>query len=181
VSLTIRSLCRATALLCLSASPTLWAAPIYPGEPTETEPGGRFSESERLSNAPLLEASPVPTNKSTTLPELFDPLGLGVESGLRIFSGNVHFMDLLANPGVDDPSESVAVELPPGTLRDINILDDMDSVYMSYDGRAFDKNTLMNIENVEIMDRKGVPVTSESSPVSLTGFGIIIPKTREMQ
>ncbi len=48
-------------------------------------------------------------------------------------------------------------------------------MYLSYDGRAFDKS-LWNLQTAEVIERNGLPVTSETSPLSLSGFGYVSEK-----
>jgi hypothetical protein len=79
---------------------------------------------------------------------------------------------LLANPRVTDPHITAEIELPPGALRGIDILDDLESLYLFYNGRAFD-SSVMKLEGAKIVERKGLPVTTDGSPISLTDFGII--------
>lgn len=103
-----------------------------------------------------------------------DPLGTGVATGLSVFGGTVLFLDLLENPQSDNLAN---IELPPGSLQGINILDDLDALYLSYDGRAFDKS-ILDLSTAEIIKRNGLPVTAETSPLSLSGFGVVSYKQR---
>lgn len=178
MSLIIKPTYSAVALLHLMISFSVTAAPIYPeNEAVTPEPGIWSFKSRRLITVPLLEVSPVPADKPTSLPEFSDPMGLDIDTGLRVFTGNLYFMDLLANPRIAIPGDTAEIELPPGALRGIDILDDLDSLYLSYDGRSYDSSVL-NLENAEIIKRKGLPVTSEGSPLSLTGFGLIADKRK---
>ena len=178
MSLIIKSISSTVALLCLLISFTIPAAPIYPeNEAVVPESGSSLIADEGSFTVPLLEASPIRADKPTSIPEFSDPMGMGVDTGLSVFAGNLYFMDLLANPGIANSGDSVEIELPPGALRGIDILDDLDALYLSYDGRAFD-GSMLNLENAEIIERKGLPVTSEGSPLSLTGFGLIADKRK---
>jgi hypothetical protein len=173
VSLIIKSIGNAVALSCLLLSISAPAAPVYPDNAAAiTNPRNSLLADERNFTKPLLEASPVPADKPTSLPEFSDPLGMGVDDGLKVFDGYVGMMDLLTNPGVTNPDITAEIELPPGALRGIDILDDLESLYLFYNGRAFD-SSVMELEGAKIVDRKGLPVTTDGSPISLTDFGII--------
>jgi hypothetical protein len=124
----------------------------------------------------LMKTAPLPTDKPTTVSELADPLALGSDTGLNVFDDPVHHMDLLANAMIDEP-DPADIELPPGSLRGIDILDDLDALFLSYDGRAFDQS-VRDVENAEIIERRGVPVTTEGSPLNLMDFGKIVDNRR---
>ncbi len=161
------------ALLSLLVSIPLSATPIYPDtEATPIESDSNSFERNPLITVPLLEASLVPTNKPTSLPDFSDPMDMGTGNWMSLFPGGVHFMDLLVIPKDANSTVAAEFELPPDALQGIDILDDLDSLYLSYDGRAFD-DSILNLEAAEITERRGLPVTTESAPISLTEFGII--------
>jgi len=91
---------------------------------------------------------------------------------LKVFGGTVQFMDLLGNFTAAAGSAAAEVELPPGALNGVNLLDNFIAVYLSYNGRAFDK-TIWNLQGAEVIDRDGLPVTSETSPLTLAGYGTV--------
>jgi len=133
------------------------------------------SQDKRFSTALLFDFSPYTANSQTVVAGFADPLGIGADRTLRVFDGAVYFMDLLGNFTVSSLGDPEDFELPPGTLHGINLLDDITSMYLSYEGRAFDKS-LWNLETTEVIERNGLPVTSETSPLSLSGFGFVSEK-----
>jgi hypothetical protein len=173
VSLIIKPKSGPIALLSLLVSIPLSATPIYPDtEATTIESDSSPFERNPLVTIPLLEVSPVPTDKPTSLPDYSDPMDMGIDNWMSLFPGGVHFMDLLVIPKGANSTVAAEFELPPEALRGIDILDDLDSLYLSYDGRAFD-DSILNLEAAEMTERRGLPVTTETAPVSLTDFGII--------
>ena len=173
MDLIIKSQCGPIALLSLLLAGPLLASPIYPDtEVTAIASDSNPLERNPLITVPLLEASLVPTDKPTSLPDFSDPMNMGVDNWMSLFPEGIHFMDLLIIPEAAVSGVAGAIELPPGALRGIDILDDLDSLYISYDGRAFD-DSILNLEAAEMTERRGLPVTTESSPISLTEFGII--------
>ncbi len=172
----IRRSCVSTLLLCLWVAVPTAAATIGPNDPTAIlELLGLSPQDKRLHIAPLFNFSPFSATDETLapVPGLADPLGTGVDPGLRVFGGTVQFMDLLGHfNGVAGAGESADIELPPGALDGINLLDNFIAVYLSYNGRAFDKS-IWNLETAEVIERNGRPVTSETSPLSLAGFGSV--------
>jgi hypothetical protein len=173
----IKRNCRAIfALFCLWIGGPANATTIGSSDTsTQLEPLAKSSQDKRFLTALLFDFSPYTANNQRVIAGLADPLGIGADSALRIFDGKVYFMDLLGNFTVSSLGDSADFELPPGTLRGINLLDDVTSMYLSYEGRAFDKS-LWNLETAEVIERNGLPVTSETSPLSLSGFGSVSEK-----
>jgi hypothetical protein len=160
-------------LLCLWVSVPAPATTINSADaPTILEPLSMSAQDKRFITAHLFDFSPFTADNRTIVPGFADPLGTGNDTGLKIFSGRVHFMDLLGNFSVSNPGDPADIELPPGALDGVNLLDDLISMYLSYDGRAYD-TSLFNLETAEVIERNGLPVTSETSPLSLSGFGSV--------
>jgi hypothetical protein len=160
------------ALPCLLAGACAQATPVYPDDIPQPGPDSQSIEDRRRFTMELMKTAPLPIDKPSTIPELADPLAMGRNTGLNVFDGPVHHIDLLASPMMDD-SDLADIELPPGSLRGIDILDDLDALYLSYDGRAFDRS-VQDVKNAEIVERKGVPITTEGSPLNLMDFGKIV-------
>jgi hypothetical protein len=173
----IKRSCRASvALLCLWLGAPATATTIGPSDAsTLLEPLAMSAQDNRFLSALLFDFSPYTAKSQTVVAGLVDPLGIGTDPALRVFNGEVYFMDLLGNFEISTLGDAEDFELPPGTLHGINLLDDIDSLYLSYDGRAFD-TSLWNLETAEVIERNGLPVTSETSPLSLSGFGSVSEK-----
>jgi len=161
----------AAVLLCLPIGVPATATPVYPGG-VVVSPDSKSLEDRRRFTIQLMHVAPLPTDQPVSAPELANPLHLDREIALRTFGREVHYSDLLASSMIPDP-DPLDLELPPGALRGIDILDDLDSLYLSYDGRAFDK-AVLDIGDAKIIDKKGVPVTTDGSPLSLGDFGVLI-------
>jgi hypothetical protein len=173
VSKTRSRICTIASLLCLWVSVPAPATNINPADaPTVVEPHSMSPQDRRFVTALLFDFSPFTANNRTIVPGFADPLGTGIDPGLKLFSGKVYFMDLLGSVDVSSSEDHVDIELPPGALDGVNLLDNLISMYLSYDGRAFD-NSLFNLETAEVIERNGLPVTSETSPLSLSGFGAV--------
>ncbi len=136
------------------------------------EPLAMSAQDQRFISALLFDFSPFTADNHTIVQGFADPLGTGVDPGLRIFGGKVYFMDLLGNFTAFTLADTAEIELPTGALQGIDLLDDVTSMYLSYDGRAFDKS-LFNLQTAEVIQRNGLPVTSETSPLSLSGYGYV--------
>jgi hypothetical protein len=126
-------------------------------------------QSEQTATAPWFEFSPFSANNRTVVPGFADPLGTGVDPGLRIFDGRVLFMDLLGYFQTEEPDDTEVLEMPYGTLRADDFLGSLLSIHLARE-RAFDQS-LLKIQDAEITERDGLPVTTETSPLSLAGFG----------
>lgn len=173
---TIKSLAYALALPCLVCSVSVAATPVYPDDVPEPGPDSESLDDRRRFTMRLMENAALPLDRPVTVPELADPMALGRDTGLSIFDGRVHHIDLLANPVMDDP-DLADIELPPGSLRGIDILEDLKTLYLSYDGRAFDKS-ILDVKNAEMTEYRNVPHTTEGTPLSLMGFGNIVDNRR---
>ena len=172
----LKMLASALVLPCLMYGATAYATPVYPDDRPEPGPDSQSLEDRRRFTMQLMETEALPLDKPVTVPELADPMGMGRDTGLAIFDKQVHHIDLLANPVTGDP-DLTEIELPPGSLRGIDILEDLEALYLSYDGRAFDKS-ILDIDNAEITEYRGVPHTTEGTPLSLMGFGDIVDNRR---
>lgn len=149
------------------------SASIDPGDAVAIlELHGLSSLDKRIVTAPLFEFSPFSADNKTVVPGFADPLGTGVDPGLRVFSGKVHFMDLLGYFRAEENEGKADVELPPDTLKGIDLLDNFLAVYLSYDGRAYDTSVL-NLASAQVVEQNGLPVTAETSPLSLAGYGSV--------
>ena len=165
-----------TLVYCCSAATGLNAEPIFHGDSlTVASNAVSMLADEKRFTVPLLTMSPVPPDAAGSAPELSDPLGLGFTTHLNPFDRNVHFMDMLAKPDIPAQAGRLDIELLTGTLRDIDMLDDLDAFYFSYDGRAFD-NAILDLRAAEIVEFNGLPRTREGAPLSIMGFGKVLPE-----
>lgn len=165
-----------TLVYCCGAVTGLNAEPIFLGDSLKVASNAvSMLADEKRFTVPLLTMSPVPPDAAGSAPELSDPLGLGFTTHLNPFDRNVHFMDMLAKPYIPAQAGILDIELLTGTLRDIDMLDDLDAFYYSYDGRAFD-NAILDLQAAEIVEFNGVPRTREGAPLSIMGFGKVVPE-----
>ena len=133
---------------------------------------GLSTKDKRLVTAPLFDFSPISASRHAAVPGFADPLGTGLEHGLNVFSGKVYFADLLGHFSDDNPDDADSKILAAESLKGIDLLDNYAEVYLSYNGRAFDRS-LWNLQRADVTERNGLPVTSETSPLSLAGFGSV--------
>jgi hypothetical protein len=160
-------------LLCLWAGANVQSASIDPNNPAAVlDARGLAADDNHSIAAQIFDFSPFSANNQTVIPGFADPLGTGVDPDLKIFSGKVHFMDLLGNFTVAKGQAPEDIELPKDALQGINLLDNFLAIYLSYDGRAYDTAQL-NLHAAEVIERNGLPVTTETSPLSLAGFGSV--------
>lgn len=172
----IKTLACALALPCLLGAVSVSATPVYPDNMPKPGPDSESLEDRRRFTMQLMETAALPLDKPITVPELADPMAMGRDTGLTVFDSKVHHVDLLANPVLDDP-DLTDIELPRGSLRGIDIVEDLEALYLSYDGRAFDKSVL-DVGNAEVIEYRNVPHTTEGTPLSLMGFGNIVDNRR---
>ena len=166
----IQSACFMVILHLAMASTFGVAESINPNSaPAMFEALGLATPEERTLSAPLFDFSPFSANSQTVVPGFADPLGTGIDPGLRVFNGSVQFMDLLGNFNMEEPDRTEGFEMPRGTLRSDDLLSHLLSRYLAQ-GRAFDQS-LLRIQDAEVTELDGMPVTNETSPLSLAGFG----------
>lgn len=160
-------------LICLLAGTCAFAASINPSDPSAIlDHRGLTTGDGRASALHLFDFSPFTASNHSQIPGFADPLGTGAEAGLKVFSGKVHFMDLLGNYATSRQETAKTIELPKNALQGINLLDNFLALYLSYDGRAYDTAQL-RLPASGTMQRNGLPVTTETSPLSLEGFGSV--------
>lgn len=138
------------------------------------EPGSKYTFEKAILKTPIFEITPFSSLGNTVVPGFADPLGIGVDPQLRAFAGAVHFMDVLGDFSTE-PNEDVAnIELPPGALNGLDYRDNLIAPITSGKQRAYDAS-LLDVKKVkgEGYELNGVPVTDETSPLSLAGFGVV--------
>lgn len=158
-------------LLSILISVPALATPIPPIDSSiSLKPSDISSQDKRFATALLFDFSPLTANAQIQIPGFSDPLGIGMDTGLGIVADQIYFADLLGDSKVPVLDPTSEIELPPGALHGVNILDDPEEMYFSYNGRAFDRS-IFDLEKAEIIERRGLPVTSETSPLSMTSYG----------
>lgn len=135
-------------------------------------PQGHFRIEQIILGASVFDVAPFQANNKTIVPGFADPLGTGIDPKLRLFSGKVHNMDVLGDYNAAAQTAEESVALPPNALRGLDIRDDLLTAILSGEERAFDQSVLQ-IKGSELHQLGGLPVTSESSPLSLAGFGTV--------
>ncbi len=122
--------------------------------------------------APLVEFSPFRASPRNQVEGFADPLGLGKDISLRLFLGNVHYMDLLGEYQGLRIIDNIDLELPPGVVRGERLIANYVERFFTGKVRAVDRS-LYNLKRTETHTWWGLPVTSETSPLSLAGFGSV--------
>jgi hypothetical protein len=160
-------------VLCLWVTIPAAATPVDVGDRSATlEPPAMSAQDRRFGTALLFDFSPLIANNRTTIQGFADPLGMGVDPALGVFDGKVKSIDLLGYFTIWQAADTADIELPPDALHGINPLDNLTSVYLPFEGRATDKS-LFNLRAAEVIERNGLPITSETSPLSLSGYGSV--------
>lgn len=170
---------RVSAILTALSVPVLGASIDSTDTLAMMKARGLATIEKRHFTAPLVQFSPYTAKKNPVVTGYTDPLGIGADPKLRIFSGRVQYMDLLGHFSIakdDDPRE---IELPPGTRLADDLLAEFLSKYLPGQKRPIDYS-LLNLKKAEVMERGGVPVTTETSPLSLAGFGTVEKNLRPL-
>lgn len=175
VSPVTQALSRVAILLFMLGGISTTAAPIYPSDQQPNSNSSTLEERRRFTLY-LMKTSPLPTNMPNASPALANPMDMENEFPLSVIGDQIYYIDLLAS-SMNRLAGPADIELPPGTMRSIDILDDLRSLYLSYDGRAFD-STVLDVGNAEIIEHRGLPVTTDGSPLSIGQFGVIVRERR---
>lgn len=154
-------------MVCLLlALPTL-ATPIEPGKGADNHPGGG------ATTADLFEFSPFTPISLGPLEGFSDPLGAGVDPLFGVFSGSVHNLDLLGNLTITREFEPA--NLKPATSAALHTSDIINMLLYSY--LAPKSRQLLaiqlNLDDATLMEIGGTPMTTETAPLSLVGFGSV--------
>ncbi len=130
---------------------------------------------------PLVTFAPFRAHSGHVVPGFTDPLGTGVDPEMRVLRSEVHHMDVLGDFEGLQIEDNADVELPDGVVRGsellVNFVDrDMGKEVESYSGQVLDLD-----ETGKALDFLGNPVTSESAPLSLAGFGNVSEYMRPLR
>lgn len=138
----------------------------------DLEPGIDYTFEKVIFKTPLFKTSPFSAPVKQAVPGFADPLGIGTDKKLSVFSGVVQFMDLLGDFSFDHEEDVASATLPPNALKGLDIRDGLLDEILSGKRRAFDSG-LLNVEQTEVREIDGRPVTAETSPLSLAGYGTV--------
>lgn len=128
---------------------------------------------ERQDLADLIfEFAPFVAQRNSPVPGFSDPLGAGQDPLFRLFSGNVHHMDLLgdfhpANPF--DPTEVAPTEVSLQSSFIVNVM--LHSGPIPDTQQLFDSQTKLGFKPQS--EFSNTPETAETSPLVLSGFGSV--------
>jgi len=128
---------------------------------------------ERQDIADLIfEFAPFVAHRNTLVPGFSDPLGAGQDPLFRLFSGNVHHMDLLgdfhpANPF--DPTEIAPTEESVQTSFIVNAM--LHGGLIPNTKQLFESQTKLGFKPPSKLS--DTPETAETSPLVLSGFGSV--------
>lgn len=128
---------------------------------------------ERQGLADLIfEFTPFVAQRNTLVPGFSDPLGAGQDPLFRLFSGNVHHMDLLgdfhpANPF--DPTEIAPTEESLRSSYIVSVI--LRGGRLPNTQQLFDSQTKLGYTPQSKISN--VPETMETNPLVLSGFGSV--------
>lgn len=121
----------------------------------------------------LFEFAPFKSQENSQVAVVANPLGLGSDPDLTLFSGTMHYADLLSHfEGSLDILDHSDVTLPAGTVRQQQLIRNYVQRFFSGDVRAVDAS-LYNLRKARVRTWLGLPVTHETHPLSLAGFGSV--------
>ena len=127
----------------------------------------------KLATAPVFEFAPLSAHQESTIPGFDDPLGAGTDPKLRVFEGEVQHMDVLGNYEVNNTEEITAEQLSSGTFYGSDLIANLLEAYLPGQSNAIFDPSLLDIDQAKRRHRFGIPVTTESSPLSLAGYGSV--------
>ena len=163
----------AAAIAVLITAPLGHAGKLPPSPVTpKLEASANHSSEQAILETPFFKNAPFTAPDNRSLPGFANPLGLGEDKNLKVFSGVVQFMDLLGDFTLEQDKDTVAGVLPPNALKGLDYRDDLLEDIYAGKRRAFDAYAL-DVGKSELRQLDGRPVTSESSPLSLAGFGTV--------
>ncbi len=128
---------------------------------------------------PLFNFAPFRASPRNNVEGFADPLGMGEDFAFSVLHGNVHYMDLLGEYHGLRVVDNRDVELPAGTVRGTALIGNYVERFFGGKIRAVDRS-LYNLERTNTHIWWGVPMTSETSPLVLAGFGSVGDFVRPM-
>lgn len=120
----------------------------------------------------IFEFAPFVAQRDALVPGFSDPLGAGQDPLFRLFSGNVHHMDLLgdfhpANPF--DPTEIAPTEESLHTSFVVNAM--LHAGHLPNTQQLFNSQTKLGFRPQSKISNS--PQTAETNPLILSGFGSV--------
>lgn len=159
----------------LVAAPWVQAGRILPTPfalELELDSGQDYTFGQLIFKTPVFDNAPFAPPAKHAVPGFADPLGIGADQKLSVFSGVVQFMDLLGDFTLEHDKDLAAAALPPNALKGTDYRDNLLEGILTGKRRAFDPS-LLNVKSGEVRELNGRPVTSETNPLSLAGFGVV--------
>lgn len=138
----------------------------------ELDAGKQYTFGQVVFKTPVFDTAPFEPPQKRSVPGFADPLGIGADQKLSVFSGVVQFMDLLGDFTLEHDKDIAAAALPPNALKGMDYRDDLLEGILTGKRRAFDPS-LLNVKSGSVREINGRPVTSETSPLSLAGYGVV--------
>ncbi|MFK7977972.1 MAG: hypothetical protein AB8C02_17710, partial [Halioglobus sp.] len=145
---------------------------LPPPASPELEPGAQKASQLAALEAPLFKNAPFAAPDNQSLPGFANPLGIASDKNLKVFSGVVQFMDLLGDFTLEQDKDQIASALPPNALKGLDYRDDLLEGIFQGKRRAFDPS-LLEVSRSKVRELDGRPVTEETSPLSLAGYGSV--------
>jgi len=136
------------------------------------DPGESHTFESVLFKSPVFEIAPFGAHGEGAIPGFADPLGIGADAELDAFSGSVYHMDLLGDFTLEHDKDVAASAVPADALKGLDYSENLLTPIFNGKRRAFDPS-LLNVKTAEVKEFMGLPVTSETSPLSLAGFGLV--------
>lgn len=122
---------------------------------------------------PLFEFAPFRPHANNRVPALLDPLGMGTDPSLKLYSGLLFNSDLLGYfHSLRTDNNNDDLELPQGTVHQSVLVSNYVSRFFGGKVRAADRS-LNRLRKAGKRTWLGLPTTLETSPLTLAGFGSV--------
>jgi len=120
----------------------------------------------------LFRFAPLAASDGTVVPGFSDPLGTGLDPQFKLFAGAVQFMDLLGDYHPVNPFDPDDAHPTQESLQSAAIINMLLYGNVAPNEKSL-VNSQLNLEQSSASERSRIPSTTETSPLSLAGFGSV--------
>ena len=146
-------------------------------EAVVTSPSGLRVVERETQPSRVFDFSPFVGHKRKTVRGFSDPLGTGADPSLKVFEGSVRNMDLLGDYHPSNPYDPTELAPSAESLETSQIINEI--LYgVTIPGRKALVNAQLNLKQNKTSALHPTPRTTETSPLSLVGFGNVSEFTR---
>jgi len=136
---------------------------------------------ERASaTAKALEFSPFSSGSDVVVSGFSDPLGMGVDPALKLFSGEVQHMDLLGDYRPSNPHNPEEIAPTPESIQSSQLINSLLHGFVLPNHKELVKAQL-SVNDAEASRFSNKPRTREGSPLNLAGYGSVSEFSKPVQ